>query len=142
MKTSTSIVITSLLIALGFLLLKSDDVEVIEPQNFSYNSALNYNPAPVQNVSIEDGKQIVEIRAKGGYLPRKSTAKAGVPTVIRFDTNSTFDCSSSVTIPSMNISKSLPPSGTTDIDIGIQKVATLYGTCGMGMYPFEVEFEL
>lgn len=93
------------------------------------------------NVTIVDGKQIVEISAKGGYQPRKSIAKAGMPTIIRFDTNGTFDCSSSVRIPSMNISKSLPQTGTTDIDIGNQEVATLQGTCGMGMYPFEVEFK-
>lgn len=97
--------------------------------------------ANANNVTIVDGKQIVEISAKGGYQPRKSIAKAGVPTIIRFDTNGTFDCSSSVRIPSMNISKSLPQTGTTDIDVGSQEVAILQGTCGMGMYPFEVEFK-
>ncbi|OHA79764.1 MAG: hypothetical protein A2675_04105 [Candidatus Yonathbacteria bacterium RIFCSPHIGHO2_01_FULL_51_10] len=95
----------------------------------------------VNNVSIVDGTQIIEIKAKGGYLPRKSVAKAGVPTIIRFDTNGTFDCSSSVRIPSMNISKVLPQTGSTDIDIGIQPVATLDGICGMGMYPFEIDFQ-
>lgn len=93
------------------------------------------------NVSIVDGKQIIEISAKGGYQPRKSIAKAGIPTIIRFDTKGTFDCSSSVRIPSMNISRNLPQTGSTDIDIGTQRVATLQGTCGMGMYPFEVEFQ-
>jgi plastocyanin domain-containing protein len=97
--------------------------------------------ANANNVTMVDGKQIVEISAKGGYQPRKSIAKAGVPTIIRFDTNGTFDCSSSVRIPSMNISKSLPQTGTTDIDVGSQEVAILQGTCGMGMYPFEVEFK-
>ena len=97
--------------------------------------------ANANNVSIVDGKQIIEISAKGGYQPRKSIAKAGIPTVIRFDTKGTFDCSSSVRIPSMNISKNLPQTGSTDIDIGSQEVATLQGTCGMGMYPFEVEFQ-
>jgi plastocyanin domain-containing protein len=97
--------------------------------------------ADAKNVSIVDGKQIIEISAKGGYQPRKSIAKAGIPTIIRFDTKGTFDCSSAVRIPSMNISKNLPQTGTTDIDIGTQKVATLQGTCGMGMYPFEVEFQ-
>lgn len=94
----------------------------------------------VNNVSIVDGTQIVEIDAKGGYLPRKSIAKAGVPTVLRFNTNVTFDCSSSVRIPSLDISKILPQTGSTDIDIGVNKVGTLDGTCSMGMYPFEVEF--
>lgn len=93
------------------------------------------------NVTIVDGKQIVVINAKGGYQPRMSVAQAGIPTVLRFDTNGTFDCSASVRIPSMNISKTLPQSGITDIEIGSQKVATLQGTCGMGMYPFEVEFK-
>lgn len=93
------------------------------------------------NVTVVDGKQIITINAKGGYQPRKSIAKAGMPTVIRFDTNGTFDCSSSVRIPSMNISKVLPQTGSTDIDVGTQQVATLQGTCGMGMYPFEVEFQ-
>jgi plastocyanin domain-containing protein len=93
------------------------------------------------NVSVVDGTQIIEISAKGGYQPRKSIAKAGIPTIIRFDTKGTFDCSSSVRIPSMNISKNLPQTGSTDIDIGDSKLGTLKGSCGMGMYPFEVEFQ-
>ncbi len=97
--------------------------------------------ANANNVTIVDGKQIIEINAKGGYQPRKSIAKAGIPTIIRFNTKGTFDCSSSVRIPSLNISKSLPQSGATDIDIGEGKLGILQGSCGMGMYPFEVEFQ-
>lgn len=95
----------------------------------------------INNVSIVDGVQIIEINAKGGYQPRRSTAKAGVPTIIRFETTGTFDCSSSVRIPSMNISKILPQSGSTDIEIGSPTATVLQGTCGMGMYPFEVDFQ-
>lgn len=97
--------------------------------------------ANANNVSVVDGKQIIEITARGGYQPRKSIAKAGIPTVIRFNTKGTFDCSSSVRIPSLGISKSLPQTGSTDIEIGEGKLGTLQGTCGMGMYPFEVEFQ-
>lgn len=93
------------------------------------------------NVSVVDGKQIIEITARGGYQPRNSVAKAGLPTVIRFETNGTFDCSSSVRIPSMNIFKSLPQSGSTDIDLGTQSVGKIVGSCGMGMYPFSIEFK-
>ena len=96
---------------------------------------------PVNNVSIVDGKQIITITAKGGYKPTNSVAKAGISTIIRFDTRGTFDCSSSVNIPSMNISKILPQTGSTDIDIGIPAVNELQGTCGMGMYPFSVTFQ-
>ncbi len=93
------------------------------------------------NVTIVDGVQIIEIRAKGGYSPLQSVAKAGVPTILRFNTSGTFDCSSAVRIPSMDISKTLPNSGVTDIDLGSQQVGVLNGTCGMGMYPFEIEFK-
>lgn len=106
------------------------------------NGTASVDPvAKENNVSIVDGVQIIEIDAKGGYLPRQSVAKAGIPTVIRFNTTATFDCSSSVRIPSMNISKMLPQTGSTDIDIGVQSAGPLEGSCGMGMYPFEVVFE-
>jgi hypothetical protein len=95
----------------------------------------------INNVSIVDGKQIIEIKARGGYHPEHSIAKAGIHTILRLDTNGTFDCSASIRIPSMDVSKNLPMSGTTDIDIGIQKVGIFNGTCGMGMYPFDIKFE-
>jgi len=95
----------------------------------------------INNVTVVDGKQIIEIKARGGYHPTHSVAKAGIHTILRLDTNGTFDCSATVRIPSMDISKNLPMSGTTDIDIGIQKVGMFNGTCGMGMYPFDIKFE-
>ncbi|MEK7217743.1 MAG: cupredoxin domain-containing protein [Patescibacteria group bacterium] len=95
----------------------------------------------VDNVSVVNGKQIIGIRAKGGYQPRKSVAQAGLPTILRFDTNGTFDCSSSVRIPSLGISQILPQSGATDIDLGLPQAGTLQGMCGMGMYRFELEFK-
>lgn len=99
------------------------------------------NPADANKVSVVDGKQIVEVSVKGGYHPKKTTAKAGVPTILRLNTNGTYDCSSAVRIPSMGISRNLPPSGSTDIDLGTPQVATLQGVCGMGMYSFEVDFQ-
>ncbi len=90
------------------------------------------------NVTIVDGKQIVEIDAKGGYTPRVSLVKPGIPTVIRFNTRGTFDCSSVVSIPSKNVNQVLPSSGATEINLGTLEVGTLEGSCGMGMYPFEL----
>jgi plastocyanin domain-containing protein len=106
----------------------------------SRKNAGNNEAIQANNVSIVNGKQIIEIKAKGGYLPRQSEASAGVPTVLRFDTDGTFDCSASVRVPSLGISKILPQSGTTDIDIGTPKAGPLQGMCGMGMYPFEIIF--
>jgi plastocyanin domain-containing protein len=127
--TTISIIVAVVLIGGAFMFAKNS------------NSKGSDQVANANNVSIVDGKQIVEIHAKGGYQPQSSIAKAGIPTIIRFDTDGTFDCSSTIRIPSMNISKSLPQSGTTDIDIGSQQVATLNGTCGMGMYRFKVDFQ-
>ncbi len=95
---------------------------------------------PANNVNIVDGKQIVEVSVRGGYRPQESTAKAGMPTVLRFSTNGTYDCSSSVRIPSMGFSKFLPSSGTTDVDLGSPQAGVLRGMCGMGMYTFEINF--
>ena len=95
----------------------------------------------IQNVSILDGKQIIEINAKGGYSPRLSIAKANIPTIIRFNTHGTFDCSASIRIQSLDISKILPSSGLTDIDITNSPTGILQGSCGMGMYPFEIDFK-
>ncbi len=99
------------------------------------------NATSTNNVTMENGKQIISITARGGYSPRTSTAKAGIPTVLRFVTNGAFDCSSSIRIPSMGIGKNLSQSGSTDIDLGSPKVGTLPGTCGMGMYSFSVDFQ-
>lgn len=125
--TLISIVVAGIIIGGAFMLANS---------NGGGGSVANAN-----NVSIVDGKQIIEITARGGYQPRKSVAKAGIPTIIRFKTNGTFDCSSSVRISSLGIFKSLPQTGSTDIDIGNGKVGTLQGSCGMGMYPFQIDFQ-
>jgi plastocyanin domain-containing protein len=101
----------------------------------------NGNTASVQNnVFVSQGKQIVEINARGGYSPKNNTATAGMPTLLRLKTNGTFDCSSAVRIPNLGISQNLPSTGTTDIDLGIPKKGKLLGSCIMGMYRFEINF--
>lgn len=96
----------------------------------------------VNNVSVVDGKQIIEISAKGGYSPRVTTARADMPTTIRMVTTGTFDCSSAVSIPSLGYRKNLPASGVTEIDVPPQEAGTkLQGLCAMGMYNFAIAFE-
>ena len=97
--------------------------------------------APANNVSVVDGKQIVEVSVKGGYRPQKSVAKAGMPTILRFATNSTYDCSGAVRIPSIGYSAFLPASGKTDVELGTPQAGILRGMCAMGMYVFEIEFK-
>jgi plastocyanin domain-containing protein len=72
MKTTIAIIIAVVIIGGAIFLTK----------NTSNKQAVE---TPVQNVSVIDGKQIIEIKAKGGYTPRVSVAKANMPTILRFD---------------------------------------------------------
>lgn len=95
----------------------------------------------VQNSEIKNGVQYVTVNAKGGYSPRTSTAKAGIPTKLIVKTNGTYDCSASLVIRSVGFQKILPQTGETEIDLGVQKVGEkLQGVCGMGMYSFVINF--
>ncbi len=107
----------------------------------SLNKPSALGESVANNVSIVDGQQIIDITAKGGYTPRTTTAKAGIPTIIRFHTSGTFDCSSYIRIPSMGVSKNLPSTGTTDVAVTNPSAGALIGMCGMGMYPFQVNFQ-
>ncbi|MCW1930578.1 MAG: cupredoxin domain-containing protein [Candidatus Kerfeldbacteria bacterium] len=93
------------------------------------------------NVTVENGVQIIDLTAKGGYSPNKTVAKAGMPTKLEVATDGTFDCSSTILIPSLSVTKQLPSSGTTEVDLGTPQVGSLNGTCGMGMYRFEIDFQ-
>lgn len=94
------------------------------------------------NVSTKDGKQLIQIRAKGGYAPKKTIARAGQPTLLEIETKSTYDCSSAISIPSLNYQANLPPSGITQVEVPPQPAGTiLKGVCAMGMYSFAVNFQ-
>ncbi|MEW6617686.1 MAG: cupredoxin domain-containing protein [Patescibacteria group bacterium] len=108
----------------------------------SCSASSSQNNQKVENVKIVGEKQIIEISVKGGYTPRKTIAKAGVPTILRMKTNGTFDCSSSLMIPQLNYRKILSSSGVEDIEIpALKATGVLRGLCSMGMYNFEVDFQ-
>jgi plastocyanin domain-containing protein len=95
----------------------------------------------LDNVKIEDGVQVVEIEARGGYSPRVSSAQAGMDTVIRMRTRGTFDCSIALVLPSVGYRNTLPNTAEIDIPIGAQEAGTVFrGLCSMGMYNFSVNF--
>ena len=93
------------------------------------------------NVEVRDGVQYVAIDAKGGYFPKVSSAKAGIPTKLVMNTRGTYDCSSALVIKSISYQNILPQNGSTEIDIGTGKAGeTIQGLCSMGMYNFTVKF--
>ncbi len=133
MKTQTTII--SILVA---TVLIGGAIVFFGGNKNSNNTAM---PQAANNVSIVDGKQVITINAKGGYSPKVTTAKAGIPTIIKVNTQGTFDCSSALTIPSLGYRSNLPPSGETLSDIPAQSAGTsMRGLCAMGMYNFTINF--
>jgi plastocyanin domain-containing protein len=93
-------------------------------------------------VSMQDGVQVIDLTAKGGYTPKFVEAKAGVATELRVATQGTFDCSASLVILELDYDSILEPTGVETIAIAANKAqGTLEGTCGMGMYDFEIAFK-
>jgi plastocyanin domain-containing protein len=85
---------------------------------------------------------VIIILARGGYSPSETTAKAGVPSVLRLVTKYTYDCSRVLVLPSLRVQKILPATGTADFALPAQKPGTkFYGICGMGMYSFTITFK-
>lgn len=105
------------------------------------SSATTTSPAGPTNISVVEGKQVIQINAKGGYAPRNTVAKANVPTTLNIKTNGTYDCSAELSIPSLGYRSTLPPSGATSIEIPPEPAGTVIkGVCAMGMYNFAVNF--
>ena len=102
----------------------------------------NGNVTQTQNVEMRDGIQYVTITAQGGYSPRITQAKAGVPTKLIVKTDGTYDCSASLVIRSVKFQKTLRPTSEEMIDLGILKSGEkIQGVCGMGMYNFQIKVE-
>lgn len=102
----------------------------------SQNSNSNASYAQLRN-----GKQYVEIEVlNSGYRSKTTTLKVNVPVVLKLVTNNVLSCSRAFTIPSLNISKVLSPTGEETIEFTPTRTGTLIYTCSMGMYrgSFEV----
>lgn len=124
-KKLSFLIVFFILLVLGFNLLKAQKIE--------HNSELG--------VTVENGVQIISIKAKSGFSPNNITAQSNTPTILRITTENTYDCSAYVSIPILSYSKFLPSTGSSDIEINPQsKGAEILGSCSMGMYGFKVTF--
>ena len=102
--------------------------------------SLSDEVAQSQNVEIRGGVQYVTVTAKGGYSPRVTEIKGGLPTKLIVKTDGTYDCSASLVIRSVSFQKILQPTGEEIIDLGIPKSGEkVQGVCGMGMYNFQIK---
>lgn len=92
-----------------------------------------------QNVEVREGIQYVSITARGGYSPRVTEIKAGLPTKLVVKTDGTYDCSSALVVRSVGFKKLLQPTGEEIIDLGTsQSGDKVQGVCSMGMYNFVI----
>ncbi len=82
-----------------------------------------------------DGVQEVTIKVRSnGYTANASTLKAGIPVRLRLISENVQGCARAFTIPGLNISKVLPPSGEDEIVFTPKTTGTLTFACSMGMY--------
>lgn len=137
MRNNTAVIIALLIIVgTGYVVIRN--IDSVPSNNIEIKNKPNLY---VENVIVRDGVQYVTITTRGGYFPRQSIAKAGVPTKIIMKTDGTYDCSLALVIRSLNYRNMLPNTGETIIDAGVPKVGDiLQGVCSMGMYSFRVHF--
>lgn len=127
-KTASIIIIGALIISIGLIFRGPGNRSTLEN-------------IPNENIELRDGIQYITITARAGYSPKVSTVTAGIPTKLIMKTNGTYDCSSSLVIPSLGYRKILPRTGEEIIDLGTPAAgSSLQGVCGMGMYNFLINF--
>ncbi|MDO8341267.1 MAG: cupredoxin domain-containing protein, partial [Candidatus Woesebacteria bacterium] len=68
------------------------------------------------------------------YKTNATSLKVGIPVKLTMVTKNVQSCSRSFVIPSMNINKILPSTGTKIIEFTPNKIGTLTFSCSMGMY--------
>ena len=137
-KTGLIIIFAGLAIAAGIFFIGNSKGN----SNDGSSNTNKVSATTVQNSEIKDGVQYITIDAKGGYSPKVSTAKAGIPTKLIVRTNGTYDCSAALSIRSVGFQKILNRTGEETIDLGTPVAGTpIRGVCGMGMYSFVVNFE-
>lgn len=126
-------IIVSIIISLALI---GGTVVLVSDSSVSSGSEVGQS----QNVEIKNGVQYVTVTAKGGYFPRVTEIKGGLPTKLVIKTNGTFDCSASLVIRSVGFQKILQPTGEAIIDLGTPKSGEkVQGVCAMGMYNFYIK---
>lgn len=87
------------------------------------------------SAKLAQGVQEVTINiTPRGYSADVTTLKVGVPVKLTIVTNNVYSCARAFTIPSLNIVKNMPSTGTGIIKFTPKKVGRIIYTCSMGMY--------
>jgi uncharacterized protein len=77
-----------------------------------------------------------------GYSPNLLHARPGQPLQLTMVTKDTYSCARSFVIPSLQVEKILPPTGSVLIDVPPQQAGSkLFFSCSMGMYSGVIVFD-
>ena len=119
-----------LVILLGMLSIKSGMV-LAGIGNIGAGSAA---PTTDQNIRIEDGKQIVDMKVVGyEYLPSKFTIYENMPVEWRIDGSKAAGCAQIVIAPSLGITAYLSKTEIKTVTFTPQKQGKIMFSCTMGM---------
>lgn len=131
---------SGVILFLGILSINTGQILRGSPHTLqNYYQAAFYQTPQVYAASFpkidDQGKQEVTIQVRGnGYTSSSQTLKAGVPVKLTLQTNNVQGCTRAFTIPSLNMSKILPQTGTEIIEFTPTREGPLAYTCSMGMY--------
>lgn len=135
-KTNIIIAVITILLVWGIV----TGVKLYKGNNSS-DSSWKGSLAASSNVAVVNGKQQITITAGQGYTPRITQAKAGMPTEIKIQGRNAYGCESAVRIPELGYSKNLAATWSDIVKLPEQKVWDIInGTCSMGMYSFQIQF--
>lgn len=83
---------------------------------------------------IENSVQIVRMKVVGlEYVPSRFAVRQGIPVEWRIDGSGAQGCAQVITVPSLNITKYLPPDKETVIRFTPQETGNISFSCSMGM---------
>ncbi|MEK7101397.1 MAG: sulfite exporter TauE/SafE family protein, partial [Patescibacteria group bacterium] len=85
------------------------------------------------SVSAVSNDVVINVQ-NNGYTPRNFSVKVNQPVNLKLITQGTYSCASVFTIPTLNITKILPPTGATNVTFTPTQTGPLSFACGMGMY--------
>lgn len=85
-------------------------------------------------IVVEANNEVIINVHNNGYSPRNFSVKVNESVNLKLVTQGTYSCATVFTIPSLNITKVLPPSGTTEVSFTPTQTGLLSFACGMGMY--------
>lgn len=135
-----SFLAASVIFALGILSLNTGQILRGSPHTLqNYYRAISYQTPSALAANFpkinNEGKQEVTIQVRSnGYASSSQTLKVGVPVKLTLNTSNVQSCARSFVIPSQNLSKILPATGTETIEFTPTKEGQLAYTCSMGMY--------